>query len=160
MSNATELGTDMRSFEDLVIGESRISSAHVVDEKEMLDFARRYDPQWFHIDPEASRSSIFGEVIASGVYTTALWRRIDHEINGDVDFICGLAWEDVRWPNPVRARDALRATSEVLDKRPSSSDPTRGVATFRYGLVNQHDAHVFSCRSINLVRRRAFERRD
>ncbi len=145
----------MRSFEDLVIGETKISSAHVVDEAEMLDFARRYDPQWFHVDPDAARESIFGAVIASGVYTTALWRRIDHEINGDVDFICGVAWEDVRWPNPVRAGDALRATSEVLGKRPSSGDAARGVATFRYGLINQHDTAVFTCRSINLVRRRS-----
>lgn len=145
----------MRAFEDIAIGEEKISSAHVVDAAEMVDFAWRYDPQWFHVDAEAAKASIFGGAIASGVYTTALWRRIDHEINGDVDFICGVAWEDVRWPNPVRAGDALRATSRVLDKRPSSRDLTRGVATFLYGLINQHEAPVFSCRSINLIRRRA-----
>lgn len=143
----------MRRFEDLIVGERKISKPHLVDSDEMLDFARRYDPQWFHVDETAARESIFGSAIASGVYTTALWRRIDHEINGDVDFICGVAWEDVRWPNPVRAGDELRATSEILAKR-ASRDPSRGVCTFLYGLQNQHGAPVFSCRSVNLVRRR------
>lgn len=145
----------MRQFEDLEIGERAISAPLTVAREDMLDFARKYDPQWFHTDPQAAQNSIFGEVIASGVYTTALWRKLDHAINGDVDFICGVAWEDVRWPKAVRAGDALRATSEVLEKRPSASDPSRGVAVFLYQLINQHDECVFSCRSINLVRRRA-----
>ena len=145
----------MKKFEDLSIGDNAVSAPMTVDREDMLSFAANYDPQWFHTDPEAARSSIFGEVIASGVYTTALWRKLDHTINGDVDFICGVAWEDVRWPKAVRAGDALRATSEVLEKRASTSDPSRGVVTFQYGLLNQHDERVFSCRSVNLVRRRS-----
>ncbi|WP_425407902.1 MaoC family dehydratase [Hyphococcus sp.] len=144
----------MRKFEDLVIGEKATSTELTVDFDEMVAFARQYDPQWFHADPEAAKNSSFGEVIASGIYTAALWRRLDHEINGNVDFICGVAWENARWPKAVRPGDTLRATSEVLEKRESGSDPSRGVAVFLYGLVNQHDECVFSCRSINLVRRR------
>ena len=145
----------MKKFEDLSIGDNAVSAPMTVDREDMLSFAANYDPQWFHTDPEAAQSSIFGEVIASGVYTTALWRKLDHTINGDVDFICGVAWEDVRWPKAVRAGDALRATSEVLEKRASTSDPSRGIVTFQYGLLNQHDERVFSCRSVNLVRRRS-----
>jgi acyl dehydratase len=126
-----------------------------VDGEEMLAFARSYDPQWFHADPAAAKGSIFGEMVASGVYTAALWRRLDHQINSDIDFICGVAWEDVRWPKAVRAGDRLRAISEILEKRPSISDPSRGVAIFRYALLNQEDAEVFTCRSVNLVRRRS-----
>ena len=145
----------MRKFEDLVIGEKAISKPMTVDRGDMLSFAEKYDPQWFHADAEAAKDSVFGEVIASGVYTAALWRKLDHTINGNVDFICGVAWEDTRWLKAVKAGDELRATSEILEKRASNSDPSRGVAVFLCGLVNQHDETVFTFRSINLVRRRA-----
>lgn len=145
----------MRKFEDLVIGEKSVSDTIVVDRDEMIAFAQQFDPQWFHADAAAARDSVFGEIVASGIYTAALWRRLDHTINGDIDFICGVAWENTRWPNAVRAGDILQTTSEVLEKRPSGSDATRGIATFYYCLINQHGQDVFSCRSINLVRRRA-----
>ena len=145
----------MRQFEDLEIGETAMSEPLTVDRADMIAFAEKYDPQWFHRDPAAAESSVFGEVVASGIYTAALWRKLDHAINGDVDFICGVAWEDVRWPKAVRAGDELRAVSKVLEKRASESDPGRGVVVYRYGLVNQHNEEVFSCRSINLVRRRS-----
>lgn len=145
----------MRKFEDLEIGERTTSQPLAVDRDDMIAFAERYDPQWFHCDPSAAKQSIFGEIVASGVYTAALWRQLDHTMNADIDFICGVAWENVRWPKAVRAGDQLRATSEIMEKRPSASDPTRGVVIFRYSLANQHDELVFSCRSINLVRRRS-----
>ncbi len=146
---------DMRQYEDLKIGEKAVSAPAPVDREDMLSFARKYDPQWFHTDIDAAQHSVFGELIASGVYTAAFWRKLDHTINGDVDFICGVAWEDVRWPKAVRAGDVLRASSEVLEKRPSESNPERGVVVFLYQLHNQDDETVFSCRSINLVRRRS-----
>jgi acyl dehydratase len=147
--------TTRRYFEDLAIGEVAESSARTVTLEEMLEFARRYDPQFFHADPEAARDSVFGEVIASGIHTAALWRQLDHEISHDVAWICGVAWEDVRWPVAVRAGDRLRARAECLAKRPSASRTDRGVAELRYTLLNQRDEVVFTCRSINLVARRA-----
>jgi acyl dehydratase len=94
---------------------------------------------------------VFGEVIASGIYTMALWRRLDHEISGDIAWICGVAWEDVKWPVAVRAGDKLRAQAECIAKRPSGSDPARGVVEFRYTLLNQRNEIAWTCRSINLV---------
>ncbi|MEM1104608.1 MAG: MaoC/PaaZ C-terminal domain-containing protein [Pseudomonadota bacterium] len=145
----------MRKFDDLEIGETRLSDPLEVRGEDMLEFAKKYDPQWFHADEEAAKTSDFGELIASGIYTAALWRKLDHSINGDVDFICGVAWEDVRWPKAVKAGAKLRATSEVLEKRASETSDDRGIAVFRYGLVDQEGEEVFSCRSINLVRRSA-----
>lgn len=142
----------MRTFEDLEIGERRASEPLTVERDDMIDFAKRYDPQWFHSDPAAAKGSIFGEVVASGVYTAALWRKLDHTINADIDFICGVAWEDVRWLKAVRAGDRLIAASEILEKRASAKDATRGVAVFQYTLTNQDSDTVFTCRSINLVR--------
>jgi acyl dehydratase len=140
-----------RYYEDLLIGEVRESSTRTVTLEELLEFATRYDPQYFHADPIAAKRSIFGEVIASGIHSAAIWRALDHEISGDIHWICGVAWEDVRWPNPVRAGDALRARAEALAKRLSSKDPKRGIVEYRYTLLNQREEIAFTCRSINLV---------
>ena len=107
-----------RCLEDLAVGESAQSPWSRVDREEMLEYARRYDPQYFHADPEAAKSSVFGEVIASGLFTAALWRRLDHGISGDIAWICGVAWQDVRWPVALRAGDEVRARWECVGLRP------------------------------------------
>lgn len=144
----------MRYFEDLVEGEERLSSAREVTEAELLEFARTYDPQYFHADSQAAERSIFGGLIASGIFTMAVWRQLDHQICGDVAWICGVAWDDVRFPKAVRPGDALRARARCLSKRPSAKDPRRGVAVYQYTLLNQRGETVFTCRSTNLVERR------
>ena len=141
-------------LEDLKIGDQAESNETRVDLEEMLEFARRYDPQYFHTDPEAAKQSVFGEVIASGLFTTVLWRRLDHEISGHIAWICGVAWKETRWPKAVRAGDRLRARWVCRDVRVSQSDPTRGVVEMDYSLVNQDGDTVFTCRSINLIERR------
>jgi len=125
-----------------------------VTREEILAFASQYDPQYFHADEEAARRSVFGDVVASGIHTMALWRQLDHQIAHDIAWICGVAWDDVRFPRAVRPGDTLRARSRCLSKRDSTSDPRRGIAVFEYTLLNQHDEIVFTCRSTNLVERR------
>ncbi|HEX6572648.1 MAG TPA: MaoC family dehydratase [Steroidobacteraceae bacterium] len=143
--------TGRRYYDDLVVGEVRESGEHRVELDELVAFARQYDPQYFHADPDAARGSVFGEVIASGIHTMALWRRLDHQISGDIAWICGVGWAEVKWPQAVRAGDRLRARYECLAKRRSGSDPTRGVVEFRYTLLNQRDETAWTCRSINLI---------
>jgi acyl dehydratase len=144
----------LRYYEDLIEGEERASGTFTVDRDTIVAFAREYDPQYFHADPQAAKKSVFGDVVASGIYTMAVWRRLDHEIAHDIAWICGVAWDDVRFPKAVRAGDTLRAVSRCLSKRPSQSDPKRGVVTYQYTLLNQNDEVVFTCRSTNLVERR------
>jgi acyl dehydratase len=141
----------MRYYEDLRIGEVEESGSCFVDKEELLDFARRYDPQYFHADEDAARDSVFGELVAPGTFTMALWRRLDHEIAADIAWICGVAWDDVRFLRAVRPGDRLRARAECLEKRLSRKDPGRGVVVYRYELVNQSDEIVFTCKSTNLV---------
>lgn len=144
----------MRYYEDLSEGEERESGTRTVTEAELCEFARRYDPQYFHADPEAARGSVFRGIIASGIFTMAVWRQLDHEIAHDIAWICGVAWDEVRFPQAVRPGDTLRARATCLSKRLSGKHPDRGVVTYQYVLVNQRGETVFSCRSTNLVERR------
>jgi len=144
-----------RKFEDLVLGEERISSPRTVTTEEIVDFARRYDPQWFHADPEAAVESHFGEVVASGIHVLALWRQMDHEINSDIDFVCGVGWDNLRLHKAVRGGDTLQARSRIVDLQPSTSGKPRGTAITDYAVRNQHGEDVLTFRSINLVYSRA-----
>ena len=144
----------MRYFEDLVEGEESCSGTRAVNAAELVEFARKYDPQYFHTDEEAAKHSIFGGLVASGIFTMAVWRQLDHQIAGDIAWICGVGWDDVRFKTALRAGDVVRARSKCISKRVSNSHPERGVVVFDYTLLNQHDETVFSCRSTNLVERR------
>ena len=144
----------MRFYEDLVEGEERNSGPRMVTEEELLAFARQYDPQDLHADPEAAKHSIFRGLIASGIFTMAIWRQLDHQIARDIAWICGVAWNDVRFPVALRAGDTVRARSRCLSKRLSRRQPARGVVVYEYVLINQRDETVFTCRSTNLVKRR------
>jgi len=144
----------VRYYEDLIEGELLNSGPRTVTLEEMLAFARQYDPQYFHTDPETAKRSVFGEVIASGIFTMAIWRQLDHQIARDIAWICGVAWDVVRFPTAMRAGDTVRAQAHCLSKRLSKRDPQRGVAVYEYVLTNQRDEIVFTCRSTNLVQRR------
>jgi acyl dehydratase len=144
----------VRYFEDLVPGEESTSGTLTVTEEELVEFARRYDPQYFHVDPQAAAQSMFGGVVASGIHTMALWRRLDHQSAHDIAWICGVAWDDVRFAAPVRPGDTLTAYSKCVSKRPSETRPERGVVVHDYMLRNQRGETVWSCRSAALIERR------
>jgi len=145
---------DVRYYEDLVEGEESCSAPRRIEEQELLEFARKYDPQYFHADPERAKGSIFGAVVASGIFTMAVWRQLDHQIAHDIAWICGVAWDDVRFPIAVRAGDEVSARAKCLSKRVSQSKPERGVVVYLYELLNQRGETVFTCRSTNLIERR------
>ncbi|RME68929.1 MAG: MaoC family dehydratase [Alphaproteobacteria bacterium] len=142
-----------RYYEDLELGAVAYSGEKAVSEEEIVAFARQYDPQYFHVDPEAAKASRFGGLVASGIHNLAIWRRLDHEIASDIAWICGVGMDEIRLLNPVRPGDRLRARAECVSKRPSKRDPGRGVVVFRYSLVNQRDETVLSFLSTNLVER-------
>lgn len=144
----------MRYYEDLVEGEESCSGPRDVTLEEIVEFARKYDPQYFHTDAEAAKRSIFGGLVASGIFTMAVWRQLDHQIAGDIAWICGVGWDDVKFKTALRAGDAVRARAKCISKRASNSQPERGVVVYDYELLNQHNQTVFSCRSTNLVERK------
>lgn len=144
-----------RRFEDLAVGERRRSETYTVTRDEMLDFASRNDPQWFHADAKAAAASEWGDVIASGVQVLAIWRRLDHAINGDIDFVCGIGFDEFRLKTALRAGDTVFVESEILSLEPSASGKPRGTAITAYALRRADGAEILTFRSINLVRSRA-----
>ena len=143
-----------RYFEDLEVGEKHASPSRHVSEAEITDFATRYDPQYFHTNPEAAKDHPqFGQVVASGIHILAIWRQLDHLITGDIHWICGIKWDDLRWNHPMRADEHVHAVAELISKRESASKPERGVVVYRYSLVNQDGIELFYCTSTNLVER-------
>lgn len=143
----------MRRYDDLIIGEQHASRLLRVDRSEMISFAKTYDPQWFHADEVEAKKSVFGEVTASGIYGLALWRRLDHEICGDIDFICGVAWQNVQWFKALKADMMIRATCELISKRESGSDPHRGIVTFLSGIEDDQGDPLIRFENITLVKR-------
>lgn len=152
----TTAGTALpsRYWEEVEIGETTRSRDMVVDADEMIAFATRYDPQFFHTDPETAKRSLFGGLIGSGLYTAALWRILDHEVNGDIAFVCGVAWDNVKWRRPIRAGDVIHATSRCIMKRPSEKRPGVGVVTLHHEVIRQDGEVVLAFDSVDLIYRR------
>jgi acyl dehydratase len=159
MSARTETASHKpsRFWEDLDVGETTLSREMIVDMGDMVGFATRYDPQFFHADAEAAKDSLFGGLIASGIYTAALWRILDHEENGKVAWVCGVQWDAVRWRKAVRPGDRIRASSVLKSKRPSASRPGVGLVVMRHEVANQDGDIVFEFESTDLVYRRPTE---
>lgn len=149
-----------RCFEDLTVGEKRVSREKLVTQEELLEFARRYDPQWFHTDPELARGSVFGEVVASGIHVLAMWRQLDHEINSDIDYVCGVGWDELRLRRAIRAGDVIHVTSEIIALEPSTSGKPRGTAITRYAVVLHDGTECVTFKSTNLVYTRNGRVRD
>jgi acyl dehydratase len=142
-------------LEDASAGDILELGSRTVSEAEILAFARDFDPQPFHIDPEAAARSIFGGIIASGWHTCALTMRLMVD-----NFLCRVASlgspgvEQIRWLRPVRPGDTLTARIVVLDVRASQSKPDRGAVRMRTEVTNQAGELVMTMESTGLVSRR------
>jgi acyl dehydratase len=143
-----------RYWEDVELGEKTRSAERVVDGQAMVEFASKYDPQYFHTDTEAAKDTLFGGLIGSGIYTAALWRMMDHEVNGEIAWVCGVAWDNVKWRRPVRAGDRICATSECVMKRPSGKRKDVGLVTLHHEVVRADGEVLLAFDSTNLVYRR------
>jgi acyl dehydratase len=142
-----------RYFEDYVPGSVYEFGSIVMEEKEMIDFAMRYDPQVFHIDPDAARKTVFGGLIASGWHTGASSMRlmVDHYLSR-VASLGSLGIDEVRWLKPVRPGDELSIRVTVLRARRSQSKPDRGIVQALVEVMNQNREVVMSRTAVNIVR--------
>ena len=132
-----------RTFEDFHPGERINLGTTVVDEAEMLAFARRFDPQPFHVDAEAAVHTPFGGLIASGWFSASLFMRLYVDaVLADSTSQGSPGLSELRWLLPVRAGDELRGTLEVLEASPSQTRPGRGTVVLRGELRRGPDTVV------------------
>jgi acyl dehydratase len=124
---------------------------YTVTEAEVLQFARAYDPQWFHTDPEAAQHGRFGGLIASGWHTCAIAMRLvtDAALQGSESFASpGLAY--VKWPHPVRPGDQLSVRATVIEARRSRGQGHMGILRWRWQLFNQAGTEVLDLEATSL----------
>lgn len=142
-------------LEDYVEGSEATLGPVRVSREEIIDFATRYDPQPFHVDPVAAADSLYGGLIASGWHTCALTMRllVDSYLSADSS-LGSPGLDELRWLAPVRPGDELSAHVRVLEARPSASKPDRGIVRTRVEVVNQDAVIVLSMVAVNLVRRK------
>ena len=145
----------MRYYEDIEIGDVREFGEYEVTREEIVEFAEQYDPQPFHTDEAAARESAFGELVASGWHTASICMRLLVEGSLEDQAAMGARGvDDLRWKRPVTPGDTLRVRTEVLDKRPSESDPRRGYVDTLLEGRNQDDEVVISWIGLGMVERR------
>ena len=134
-----------RYLEDLGVGDTFALGAFRLDQADMLDFARRFDPQPFHLDPAAALQTVAGGLIASGWMTGSIAMRLLCEAAPfGATPILGSGVDDLRWPAPVRPGDVLTGTAEITEVVASVSRPERGAVRMKVVLVNQAGEVVFS----------------
>jgi acyl dehydratase len=142
-------------WEDLTVGAKFESPSYAVEAEEIIEFARRYDPQPFHTDPEAAKGTIFGGLVASGWLTTAVTMRL--LVGAGIDVaggLIGLGVDELRWPKAVRPGDELRIACEVIEATASRSRTDRGTVRIRTTTRNQAGETVQSMVATLLVPRR------
>jgi acyl dehydratase len=142
-------------LEDFTPGREFRTDGITVTEGQIIDFAMAFDPQPFHLSIEAAKQTIYGGLIASGFHTIALTFRLFAQTRALAACSLGSPGVDeVRWLRPVRPGDTLRATVQVLDQRPSTSKPDRGIVRLSWTTLNQRGEPVLTMTSMQLVRRR------
>ena len=142
-------------FEDFTPGREFGTEGLTVTEGAIIDFAMVFDPQPFHLNVEAAKATIYEGLIASGFQTMALTFRLFIQTRALA--VCSLGSpgvDEVRFLRPVRPGDTLRATVQVLDQRPSTSKPDRGIVRLHWTTLNQRGEPVLTMTSLQLVRRR------
>jgi acyl dehydratase len=145
----------MRYLEDFTPGEVIELGSKTVSEEEILTFAREFDPQPFHVDPERARDSIYGGIIASGWHTIAIFMRlaVDGFFNDTIS-MGSPGVNEVRWLRPVRPGDTLRARLTMIELTPSRSHPDRGTMRSLAEVFNGQDERVLSMDVLGIVGRR------
>jgi len=144
-----------RYWDDYEVGQTFDLGSTSFTADEIVDFARQYDPQSFHVDAAAARQSMFGSLIASGWHVTAKLMRLFVDNYVDQRTALGSPGVDeVRWLKPVRPGDTLNASVECAGKVPSKSRPEMGIVHEQWRATNQKGELVMTLKGTNMVRRR------
>lgn len=142
-------------FDDCVIGAEHAAAAHTLTAKEIIDFAKMWDPQPWHIDEAVAKASIFGGLTACSAHIFSIFCITSQRWQSGVvqQAIAGLGFDEMRMHKPVYAGDTLRCVSIVGAARASQSKPDRGIVTYHTQLLNQNNEVVFSIKASTLMAR-------
>lgn len=147
--------TDLH-FDDFYVGEKFETAEETVTEADIVGFARVFDPQPFHIDPQAAAGTHFGGLIASGFHTLSLSFALFFRLRLlEAANLGSPGMEDVRWIRPLRPGDRIHVVAEVTALRPSQSKPDRGVVWMRHDTLNQKGELVMSAMCMHMLKRRS-----
>ncbi len=150
------MSDDMQYFEDIAVGTRSRFGHYDVTRDEVIEFARKYDPQPFHLSDEEAARTHFGRLSASGWHTCAMTMAMVVE-NMKTHRQAGLGspgMDELKWLKPVYPGDTLRCETEILEKRVSASRPEMGLFKSRMTVFNQDDVPVMTFVSNGMVRTR------
>jgi acyl dehydratase len=143
-------------FEDLEIGAETYFGSYDVTREELLEFARKYDPQPFHLSDEEAAKTHFGRLSASGWHTCAMTMAViaRHVVDEEQAGLGSPGIDELRWRLPVYPGDTLHVRGKIVDKVPSRSKPEMGSFRSEMVVTNQDDRAVLTFTSIVLIRRK------
>ena len=144
---------DQRYFEDYLPGSVFEFGQISLTAGEIIEFARRFDPQFIHTDPEAAERGPFAGLIASGWHTASVMMRLfaDHFLSR-VASIVSPGVDELRWLSPVRPGDTLSIRVTVLEAKRSNSKPDRGSVRTFVEVFNQQNQVVMTLKGVNILR--------
>ena len=153
MTTNSAVPVSQRYFEDYVEGSTFEYGEISLTADEIMEFARRFDPQPIHVDPEAAARGPFSGLIASGWHTAGVMMRLlaDHFIS-HVASMASPGVDEIRWFMPVRPGDTLSIRVTVLETRSSRSKPDRGIVRSLVEVLNQKKEIVMSLKPVSMVK--------
>ena len=143
-------------YDDLEVGQETLFGHYDVTREEVLEFARKYDPQPFHLSDEEAAKTHFGRLAASGWHTCAMTMAViaRHVVETEQAGLGSPGVDELRWLKPVYPGDTLHVRGEIVEKTPSRSKPEMGSFRSEMTVTNQDDVPVPRFTSIVLIRRR------
>lgn len=143
------------SFEDVSVGQRFDCGEYTVSREEILEFARKYDPQPIHVDEDAAGKSMYGGLIASGWHTCGVAMRLmcDRFLNHSTG-LGSPGIDEIRFLRPVRPGDILKVSFDIVEAIPSRSRPDRGIIKQKAFVTNQQDEMVLTMVAITMMQRR------
>jgi acyl dehydratase len=142
-------------YDDLKVGDRFTSEPVKVTEKQVIEFAHKFDPQMFHLNRKSAERTLFKGLIASGWHTAAVTMRLFVQRLNFAEGAIGLGVDELRWPDAVRPGDTLTVETEILHLRRSRSKPGSGIIRLRNVTTNQRGEIVQTMLGSAMVPRRA-----
>ena len=145
-------------YEDVSVGEEMSVGDYKLTEKEIISFAKKWDPQPYHIDKKAASLSIYGALTASGIHIVSIRTRLLHQIRPKPLILGSLGWDELRFPNPAKVGDCLHLIIKFTYKRNWPRKPDRGIVKSLIKVMNQENKPVLIHKDAAMVAKRIRKR--